>query len=1158
VTTLVLQQRRTAIEQVVDRIEDRLFEKRQAWVKPTVERLGDLLAAPSRGFRIGVRSDLQDWLGLAAKNNEEQLSHRVTRYQGAEWSADRRAFCIHLLNKLQGKVTDLSEKLLTSLVVGGLQYVVLHYNANLREFRGAYLRSNVLSTGKLDAVKSSLRVPHRRGAVSWMSSLLSEGAEVVTLHDAGLDLRGRVAAEDLVFGNHSVCGFPLRDEVARSLGGFFFVSHPVQGLFTEPGVSGIMVEIRHAFERELARAVEADLIVEFGAETLQRSEEWNDQAYLKSLGTAPIMSLADTSPTGFLAGLRITRARNAVEREAEESVLDCHISEMPFINAVWWHLQLTSTFHEQWSDQLPRHLHEFSKLLDLRLVKVNASIPRLAWIPQYRLVRPGSDTDPGVDLTHRYYPPELVEQLDKWTADKGVSWLAWHVRVMRMFAEDADRPQTRFHHRIDAALAVYAGPNHADLVIPIFGGHDGSAERVVGFFRINCDPAPVVRPAAFVKASDPFIGFRQLYALVQASVRDLDLGFGRLLSWTDDALHHVPSEVQSIRLFKQLVDAARSVSDWAVLYLADALTGKTHNDRASFEIVDLIYSHLSTSLNSDLKSALGDTLAAFQKLGDGLQNLSAQNRLPDIPVITLWLQSSRPVVDIVQPTDIKQTNQMLEDLSQLLERDPGLPQLLSYLSFAFSNDGAGMKLEEALDLRKRLRICQVLGETSPRVMSDEEGSPLGAEIVLDLGVPPSDDDITALAVTKIHNEEGATWLDLMWRIKDSKDKYCTLQWNWRRVDHHPFPAAVQPIPWKVSRRVGAVISQNARVILSEELTGKRAGEMISIESAFVHPPEILKENLHLLETSLGVAEAQGKACWKVVAIAEQEYLLMLVGGEPATSVVTAFQNVALAYERGAHLAWIRGEEHYERETLAEQLAAVNHGYTGPVGSLRHELTMTKARWGAERALSPEAVLDAMRAFIEQASAIIRLGEAAIDFAKMTEHQQPQWISVTGVDLSEYIAQVVRAYQPLDGRSISLEQADHWRLLRNTVKIDYHLFIHGFSKLVDNAVKVARQHESDQSVSETMQPGVLITLDIATDSLLLTISNISAPLEEGHLDRIRRGLLSGLTEGSRDRRGRGGLGLREAWKCFQRLGIAVDVQLAEPPFRVAVKLSIPTL
>ena len=140
----------------------------------------------------------------------------------------------------------------------------------------------------------------------------------------------------------------------------------------------------------------------------------------------------------------------------------------------------------------------------------------------------------------------------------------------------------------------------------------------------------------------------------------------------------------------------------------------------------------------------------------------------------------------------------------------------------------------------------------------------------------------------------------------------------------------------------------------------------------------------------------------------------------------------------------------------------------------------------------------------------------------------------------------------ESRSIDFREADPWQLARKTVLLDEQIFIHGLSKILDNAVESA-QKVTPESLPEPA--GVLIDLDIRASALRLAISNVSPPQDAAKaLETIRRGLLTGERDGARPR-GRG-LGLREARKSFRHLDIATEVRPGPPPFAVTVELLIP--
>jgi hypothetical protein len=1187
------------------------------WLKPTAVRLRNLF----NGSRQ-LREEFKDWLGLTldgggSPDGSSSLSEPVLVWLGSKNSKLRLRNRAEALRHLQSLQDSTNEGEACMAVVLGLQYVVLEYLPGLLEFRGSYSQSNLLPEKTLVAVRNSVRVPYRRGAVNWMTALQQgKSIKVVTLDDAAFDLRGRVAAEDLVSGNRSVCGFAVQDPVNASIVGYFFVSHPVPGLFGrgKDSLEKRLGQLRDELEDDLSAAIQADLIGDFARHTLHQSRRW-DQRWRPELGAPPVMSLASDSPTGFLAALRTRRVKDPVSRAGGNSNLDCQINEGPLItNSIWPQLQLTCAFFDDWADPIARHMQSFAELLEARVRHGgDGAGPRMAWIPQHReSVSTGAQASEKVA---EYYPFGVLSDLDRWSVGTLGNWLNWHEHKVRT-EDDQPEIKTSIHRRLAAALSIYSGreSSYADLVVPILGHAAGEPHpRVVAFLRFNCAPGVAPGSGKHSAVSDDRARFRQLYHIVQRYLAALDRSVGALLAATDRKLRSLLSASDTeppIRIFKQATDAARVLADWIVAYLASMLS-EAAEGQPDFTIVRYVYGHLLESDLPSLERVLADVQAVVRDLGEELK--SEASAVPEVPVITFWLQTSQPAIKIIRSDQSPEEGS--QSLADLLIEDPGLPQLLFYLSYTLA--WRKQALEEALDLRKRLRIG-VEGLDGALHVLMEEDPVREVSHVLDLGVAPTRDKFTQLVISNATTVGDNERLSLRWqKVHQNAVREIELEWHWARSPEearfHPFPAAVRPVPLKVSRRVGAVIAEDALVQVSEHLTGE-SDHPISIEAAFDEVAQPFRDKIKALEDAmLGPSDdPQPRACWQPIRVTAEEHLLMLAPREESISpLVEVVRNLALSYERGAHLAWVLGAEHYEREALTAQLAAVAHGYAGPLANLRHELTMAQLRWSEKEHLERGEVLDSMKAFLYQASAIIRLAEAAIIFSRR-EVVTPPKLPLTGRVIATELGRVIAAYQPrrqgiisteidddLQGSNlqaelvdpelmddlsemidkavdtgrqplgqfvsdlravietyqarkrvlISTEISDDSRRSQFQAELAAPLLFHGFSKLIDNAVNAARR-------SPGITAHVQLRCRLTSAELLIEVSNTGYALSEDKFAEIAGALQSGklmLFDSQRELRPH--LGLHEAWQCFSDLGIGVDVQRGTPPFVLCVTLKL---
>jgi hypothetical protein len=1168
--------RSTSVEAVITRIECQLLgvgkasgeeTKEPAWLEPAARRLDKLLSSP------GPRAEFKNWLAVAAPyDHSAALSNPVREWLQHEGGQDRienRWSAAQRLSEALGAHRPLDNITLRLAVTLGLQYVVLQYLPGLREFRGSFLQSNMLPTETVEAVCRSLRVPLNYGAVSWMSSLLLTkklpDPIVVTLHDAALDLRGRVAAEDLVLGNRSVSGFVVGDAVNKSISGYFFISHPVPGLFvgeagTRSSFEVALGEIYREYATDLARAIEADLLSTFGSELLRRSSEWNQE----KVGASPIMSLSSESPTGFLAALRARPYRNPVTSRESAWALDCQVNEGPFINSIWERLQLTCSFFGEWADRVPRHMQLFAELLRPGLERGDTAGPRLAWVPQYRGGSP--EEVAAFKHLHSYFPDGILDDLNRWMSSKGQEgWIAWHQQAMEEARKSSQHLDTPLHAHLNAALSVYSGPEpgYMDLVVPILGTIDGEIEevKVVGFIRFNCDPGPKGKGERFPSAESELEKFRQLYRIIKLRLPDLDQSVGVLLAWIDALRRRLLQELKSpegsktspIQTYKQATDAARVLTDWVVRYISYIFS---NTDHPPFEIVSYVFRHLfelnaKQSSLQGLQEVLEGIPSQFERLRDDLSSSSVS--LPEIPVVTFWLQTTQPAIEIIDPPG----EGTFKDLAELLELDPSLPQLLSYLSYVQACYGLQIPDTTGLDLLQRQRIvCDQGGNEARFVISGDYLEKF--ELVFDLGYPPQREGLGHLRVASVETIGiGAVGLTLQWQMDkpEKPEKEVRLKWSLgsQSLDFrpHPFPAAVHAVRGKVSQRVGAVISRDMRVKISNKLLEVPHGQgVIAITEAFEDAEDVFGKSVLLLEEAMlgNLFQEDSRATWRWISTARNSYLFMLVSSVPSTPVISSFRDVALAYEKGSYLAWILGEESFLSRSAAAQLAAVGHGYVGPVGNLRHEMVLAKTLWDSQEALDSVAVSRTMKELINQAGAIIRLGGAAIDFARMDVDVLESEV-LGGRSILDQIRLVIAAYQSRDEGIIRVVFGEETKLSTFKAFIVPSIFIHGFSKILDNAVKAAKAPLTSGGKDARVEVSALLD----QSGLTVKIKNSGVPLNDEVFGEVQRALLNGDVDVFKGDQLRPSLGLHEAWRCFRKLGARVAVDRLDSPFVVEVAI-----
>jgi signal transduction histidine kinase len=190
----------------------------------------------------------------------------------------------------------------------------------------------------------------------------------------------------------------------------------------------------------------------------------------------------------------------------------------------------------------------------------------------------------------------------------------------------------------------------------------------------------------------------------------------------------------------------------------------------------------------------------------------------------------------------------------------------------------------------------------------------------------------------------------------------------------------------------------------------------------------------------------------------------------------------------------------------------------------------------------------MKELINQAGAIIRLGGAAIDFARMDVDVLESEV-LGGRSTLDQIRLVIAAYQPRDEGIIRISIGDEARLSTFKVFIVPSIFIHGVSKLLDNAVKAAKAPLTSGGKDARVEVSALLD----QSGLTVKIKNTGFPVSEEVFGEVRRALLNGDVDVFTGDQLRPSLGLHEAWRCFRKLGVKVAVARPDPPFAVEVAL-----
>ena len=685
-------------------LEDFTPSNDDSFEKILTERVDEQLRKPA------VRRNFQDWLTAL-----DEFKNRLGKKRQQAGSVSEKVDSI-----LKYQHTD-------SIALGCLQVMVFAYLPGPRYFKAVYIHSNIHDNDHLDEWKESFEVPHLNGALGWMTACsLNENAgdpgHYVTIDDAQLDLRGRVAVPDLWLGNRSVLGFPLspnfQKEGFSSISGFIFFSHPIPDIFPNPTdkdqFATAFARIREKYESTLANSIESLIFRRYGENILKQDEKPDQQE------RTPLLKLSSGDPTGFLVSILFeSQGENALSAE-------CRINEDVFLRALAWHFRLTSIYPEKWDPDLVKQLRRIGKLIEIH----DLETPPIVW---YSL-KPDS-----YKTLRRYFPHELSD-------DEIDFLLTAFIEPCAIEEPDSNAIKRVFDPMLRLLKLSANYMDQVDLVLPISAKEQGK-NVTVGFYRINFDVSKVL---------DASVRERELQQMWRF-VKDISDAIGKdigyiLLAIESEYLSIVQQdepkiESGSVEKLRLLMDTCHLFNEWLANVMHTFFLNSANQDQfdgISEEMLKFALSRLSGKGASiirkfdEFKKKLTKNLFAdFNKRIAGFGT--------EVIFVSFWSLSRLPVLtDIEYPENERRTTD--EDFLKLILKDPGFLRMLSILQVLLKpgqevlckRKGDGSKVEFGTPTSKKIRDLSVSRSHNPseRVLTvtwEMEDNPHSVKLFLGSG-----------------------------------------------------------------------------------------------------------------------------------------------------------------------------------------------------------------------------------------------------------------------------------------------------------------------------------------------------------------------------------------------------------------------------------------
>jgi hypothetical protein len=1087
-----------------------------------------------------IKTIVDQMLGYLEEKYKDDLSKLVSqRLKGARAIGEfknwlkRGNFTSNLTWIEQLKADKVDQEILKEAAWDCLQVVVLAYLPGPRYFQGAYIYSKLREPQNLKQIKREFKVPHLSGAVGWMSAyLLNSQDSYVVLHDAQLDLRGRVAVADLRLGNRAVLGFPVSINAGNkdlaSISGFMFFSHPVPGIFPQPSdknkLSEAFEEIRKLHESALASAIENYIFRRYGNSAL------SEQGKSKEAVRTPLLTLSSDDPTGFLVSLLFeSNPTGALSAE-------CEVNEDVFLETTAWHLRVASTYPEKWAPGFVQHMRRLGDLIE------GPNIHRRAPLVWY--------SRGGASSVQRLYPPESISEED-------IDYLAASLNRPAQMTSSNEQSIARTEERprvikeaITDIMALYgarSGPaNQADLVVPIYIEQEGSTSSL-GFFRINCD-ASAIRDDTKMESA-----FHNLWRVLKKIHDEINPEIARLILALEEELYKPATsysehpdkitkseEVQHVKLW---VDTSHLINEWLarqmhILVWQLTSTEEFHITPKEFnlqeDLIRFALRSLSIPVNEELTRAF---ISCSNKYKDLLTVRPSQivDQLPEITFVSFWSRMKLPVLNNIANLVAGKESPAEEEFGSLLLDDPGLLRMLTILA-PMLDPG------ETIDL----------GPSRNPLKTDKWKD-------IDFGVP-TDTDIAELKVRR-SPEDTDLALDIVW--KRGSQHNIRLRWDYTNPaaqTRNLSGLAISNAPRTVARRLGENILAGLEMKLQPDRLAKLKDSNFKNEywniSDFVVSTdhEGLDRQLGFFERVMLYDESDSPG-WRILPIPVSSHPLVFVAAlcdkKIKRPAVLAFRDFALANARAFYIAREYDAQREAVEEYARNLSAIAHGYKGPLRQLgfavgdAKKLILENSKWQVV-----DAEMEKLEKMVNSAK---QLATDAISYA---------WRNATPIlietqswrDMSDQIHQVIQALDRPRSPKVEFDQ----RIFGEHVKVDSspQLLRHLLSKLIDNGLE-----HGDDDPNHSTPFKVFLRPEIKERRFILRISNFvfSENLAEVS-DRIRVCLTNGfpyVTEEGPNFSGRNrGFGLIEAYNCCNLLGIDPEVDADEEVSQLVISLRMP--
>jgi hypothetical protein len=933
---------------------------------------------------------------------------------------------------------------------------------------------------------------------------------VVTLFDAWMDLRGHAASEDLILGNRSVAGFPLYLPGRNILTGYFFVSHPMPGLFYDAGGSkprpnkkflAVMEDVRDRYMTSLAIAVDSDIFTEF-AELLRPYRILSHASGRGGMLPEALVDLSSDDPSGYMAAVLIPPAGQAPE---------CSINEGAFARQLWSYAGLLSFFPENWqglTDRMARFARHFER---------NGTGASLIWDSQEHT----QTVDSGCESVTAYYPAgvrgpnvQMSPQIENWVT-------------------------TEIHRRIDQCLSLYSsspgfrrGPcPQADLVMPLtFDGVEGEAGTAVatiaGFIRFNCDSGQ----------GDP-ASQRRLYSIVDQHAEKLNGSLGQLLALADSDLRNLYNR-QDAGLFKQVFDAARQLTDWS----AKCLAAGGQLNRAQSDGVGNSGDSDGTPMYQILKGALKNVWArmmstdlieqndvthrcqvldkAFEAVTRCGKALASDLQVP-LTMVTFWLRVWTPVIRSIEGSH--------EPFVELVMKDPGLLDVLQHLTITSDSPAIG-----------EVDLCR----TSNREVQRASGTQHRG--MMDLGYPSHDAQLKTLCVKR----ENRNTLRITWTIPDKPDGKIQLTWEAdTKQQARLLPASIAIVGGRLSERVARNIAAAGAVHVASEvselLEGQAAGTILFVEQrdGMRSAPEFLLQ----LEDAFTDAVPDGKGHWTVLPLKRADrdpkgaaHLCILApceGGDRNRPIVAAARNLSLSRA----LARYRVQMMERERGYTMHRGTIAHGFRGAAGPIANDLLQLKGK-AAQTDISSAELIETIDRLHTKVDAHGKLAEDALRFSR-TFSETPVTEILTGKILLDDVDRVLAAFEspfrpPIKALS-QLSSRDEERGIR----YNRFLFRHALARLLENAVK---QRFEVESQGEPAHLSLSVEQNVGSGLIQVAVRNSALDPRKGVLAIIES--LEGFRENS--------TGLTDVRLCCKRSGLTLSYPELLDGNQLALTIGIP--